>query len=78
MTHFRFDVHVLEVERVLPDVDTDKGNQVEKRVLKSCVDQSMRAGRPKRRRMRTSSAKLVTAESSSTQASSIQFLEYRA
>jgi hypothetical protein len=53
MTYVRLDVLVLEVERVLPDIDTDKGNEVKKRVLKGCINQSMRTGRSKGTRVRT-------------------------
>jgi hypothetical protein len=54
MTHVRLYVLVvLGVKRVLPNIDADKGNDVEKRVLKGCVDQSPRAGRSKGTRVRT-------------------------
>ena len=32
-THIDLDVEVLEIESVLPDVDSDYGNQVQERVL---------------------------------------------
>ena len=34
-THVDLDIEVLEVESVLPDVDTDDGDQVQERVLVS-------------------------------------------
>jgi hypothetical protein len=34
--HIDLDVEVLEVESVLPDIDTDEGNVAQERVLVSC------------------------------------------
>jgi hypothetical protein len=37
-THINFDVEVLEVERVFPDIDTDDGDMSEERILVSSGD----------------------------------------
>jgi len=37
-THINFDVEVLEVERVFPDIDTDDGDMSEERILVSSSD----------------------------------------